>query len=103
LILAGEPAKGCLRKKAGKYFIQYVLVFDLIAVADDHADWQPDSVEPFRDVFDHAALGPGALGLGRAAQRVLDYLLAEFVRQRLAAKHGGRLQYPFARAVGFHF
>jgi len=103
LILAGEPAKGCLRKKAGKYFIQYILVFDLIAVADDHGDWQPDSVEPFRDVFDHAALGPGALGLGRAAQRVLDYLLAEFVRQRLAAKHGESLQYPLARAVGFHF
>jgi hypothetical protein len=38
LILAGEPAKGCLRKKAGKYFIQYILVFDLIAVADDHGD-----------------------------------------------------------------
>jgi hypothetical protein len=38
LILAGEPAKGCLRKKAGKYFIQYILVFDLIAAADDHGE-----------------------------------------------------------------
>jgi hypothetical protein len=39
---SSQPAKGCLRKKAGKYFLQCILVIDLVSVADDHGDRQPD-------------------------------------------------------------
>jgi len=39
---SSQPAKRCLRKKAGKYFLQCILVIDLVAAADDHGDWQPD-------------------------------------------------------------
>ncbi len=39
---SSQLAKGCWRKKAGKYFLQCILVIDLVAAADDHGDWQPD-------------------------------------------------------------
>jgi len=39
---SSQPAKGCRRKKAGKYFLQCIRVIDLVTAADDHGDWQPD-------------------------------------------------------------
>jgi hypothetical protein len=73
-------------------------VFDLIAAADDHGDWQPDSVEPFRDVFDHAALGPGALGLGRAA-----LVLTSRAKMLMRATALFRRSTPTSRAIGQSF
>ena len=77
---AFEPFKSGLRKKAGKYFPERLLMFDLIPVIYDDHGWHVYAVEPGREVLDHATLGPTALGSGGASQGVFDDLLAQLVR-----------------------
>ena len=56
---------------------QGLLSLDLIPIPDDNADGDGDGVKPLAHICYHVVLCPGALGLRRSRQSVLDELFAE--------------------------
>src|SRR5262244_1881142 len=58
-------------------------MLDLVTIADNYGHRRRHGNEPGADILtvisNHAAFSPGAFCAGRAAQRVLDYLLAALI------------------------